>query len=123
MILATQQPWPGELINLNDRDHWSVKAKKVAVWRDAAFWWAKQQRWPKITTFATVDMLIGVKDPGKRRDRTNWQMLVKSCVDGFVLAGVFVDDDDSRVCQSAPSFTNILPPRTVAITIITKEDA
>ncbi len=122
MILTTQQPWPGELINLNDRDHWSVKAKKVAAWRDATYWWAKQQHWTRVSGFATVDILLGVKDPQRRRDNSNWQMVTKSCVDGLVLAGVLEEDDSTRVLQNPPSFTNLIPPRTVAVTITVKEN-
>jgi crossover junction endodeoxyribonuclease RusA len=113
------QPFPDKALNMNDRlDHWA-KAKRVASWRDAAYWWAKQQRVSCRGALKPVEMWIeiGVSDPKRRRDPHNWFPTIKAICDGFTTAAVWADDDSTHLRTYEPTFTNDIAPQWVRLTL------
>ena len=97
---------PAQLLNLNDRDHWAVRAKSVAVWRQSA--WAaghahRQRSGP--SNFPITDQLVTVELPVKdrrRRDPHNFIPTCKAIVDGLVDAGIFADDSHEHLSVAEP---------------------
>ena len=76
--------------NLNDRDHWAVKASKVKQWRDAAHVLARQARIPACARIRVE--LHYVPRTNQRRDPDNLVAAYKPLCDGLVDAGIVPDD-------------------------------
>lgn len=118
--LSITVPKPDKLLNMNDRDHWRVRAGSTAVWRDAAFWWAKQHR---IRCHALPDTQVeiwvefGTNSPTKRRDPHNFFPTVKAICDGFTTAMVWPDDDSKHVRTIEPTFTNDVAANSLRINL------
>lgn len=86
-------------ININDRDHWAVKARKSKQLRQLGHhhamentnkgmlkWFAPDERVHVTVTFIWPDY--------RRRDVHNWMPTVKAIIDGIVDAGLLKDDSD-----------------------------
>lgn len=84
-----------EWLTANQRVHWRVRAKRTRIWRDYAHLLAKSQRIPRLEK-AHVVAELRFSDR-RRRDPANWAPTAKALVDGLVDAGVFDDDDHTRV--------------------------
>jgi crossover junction endodeoxyribonuclease RusA len=82
-------------INSNDRLLWMQKARYVRAWRERTWYVAKAAHLPVIER-AHVLAELQFAD-SRRRDPANWAPTAKACVDGLVDAGVFRDDDHTRV--------------------------
>jgi len=110
---------PGGLLNMNSRpSHWD-RAGGNAIWRDAAFWWAKKEHLRCRGAIGPVEIWVefGTKYPDKRRDPSNFYPTVKAICDGFTHACVWGDDDSKHVHTNEPSFTNSIPARALQITL------
>jgi crossover junction endodeoxyribonuclease RusA len=101
-------PWTAPPASANDRDHWRVKAKKVAEIRETA------ERGLLSTGTSWLDCqhirvgLVYVPRDARRRDPDNLVVpLMKALVDGIVDAGVVPDDTPEYVTREFPV---ILPP-------------
>ena len=101
-------PWAKPPASANDRDHWRVKARKVADIREAAergllstgTSWLDCQR-------IAVDLTYVPRD-NRRRDPDNLVVpLFKALCDGIVDAGIVPDDTPAYMVRSMPQ---ILPP-------------
>lgn len=100
-------PWRTPPASANDRDHWRVKARKVADIRDAG----------RVLTLRALPLLMApriavgltyVPRDKRRRDPDNLVVpLFKALVDGIVDAGIVPDDTPEYVLRSMPV---ILPP-------------
>lgn len=90
-VLAGGLGW----LTANQTMHWAPRAQRVRGWRLAAYLWARQQGIPRIE-YARVVAELRFTD-SRRRDPANWAPTAKACLDGLVDAGVFEDDDWSRV--------------------------
>ncbi len=101
MVGVISFPAPAKLINLNDRLHWSVKARLTAAWREAAFYAAKQAGVRNIGP-SKVYVRLPVKTAHKR-DPHNFTPTVKAIVDGLVDAGVWPDDNSDWVTVAEPA--------------------
>jgi len=111
---------PDKLLNMNDRGHWSERAGSVSVWRDAAFWWAKQHRIRcHAAPDATVEIWVafGTDKPNQRRDPHNFFPTVKAICDGFTDAAVWPDDDSKHVHTVEPTFTTDIAASSLTITL------
>lgn len=80
-----------DVLNLNDREHWRLKANKSKHIRQLAKQIARASRAPHLKR-ALLTVEIAFPDR-KRRDPHNWMATVKPIVDGLVKAGVLPDDD------------------------------
>jgi Holliday junction resolvase RusA-like endonuclease len=102
-------PWPTAPLNMNDRNHTVGQRResyaRKAAWRDLAYWLAKQARpLPQIVGRSEVTLTMFVRDPGRRRDPSNWYPTLKALVDGLTKAGVWPDDDSTHVLTAEPRF-------------------
>ena len=80
-----------DVLNLNDREHWRLKANKSKHIRQLAEQIARASRALHLKR-ALLTVEIAFPDR-KRRDPHNWMATVKPIVDGLVKAGVLPDDD------------------------------
>lgn len=86
--------------NLNDRDHWAVKAAKVKQWRDAAHVLARQARIPPCRRIRVE--LHYLPATAQRRDPDNLVAAYKPLCDGLVDAKVVPDDTEHWVERVFP---------------------
>jgi len=86
---------PAPWLTANQRLHWRPRAARTKTWREAAAWRARQAKMPRIDRARVVGELRFAQR--RRRDPANWAPTAKACVDGLVDAGVFDDDDATRV--------------------------
>lgn len=91
VLIARGRDWLTE----NQRLTWPVRAERVRSWRELAGWRAKECQVPRLVC-ARIIVELNFSD-GRRRDPSNWAPTAKACVDGLVDAGVFADDDHTRV--------------------------
>ena len=84
------------MLNLNDRLHWRVKARRTDAWRNLGAWYAAAAGVPRLDR-AAITVEFSWPDH-RKRDVTNWSATVKALVDGIVSdAGVLPDDDDEHL--------------------------
>lgn len=112
-------PWTKPPVSANDRDHWRVKARKVADIRLASMLLvigelareADGPSWGDLRTPPPDRIAVGltyVPRDKRRRDPDNLVVpLFKALVDGIVDAGVVPDDTPEYVIRHMPV---ILPP-------------
>jgi crossover junction endodeoxyribonuclease RusA len=82
-------------LTANQRLYWRRKAERTKAWREATAWRARHARIPRLDRALIVcELRFAVR---RRRDPANWAPTAKACVDGLVDAGVFDDDDATRV--------------------------
>lgn len=82
-------------ITENQRLHWRVKALRTKAWRTATAWRARADKLPALRGADVVcELRFATR---RRRDPNNWAPTAKACIDGLVDAGVFIDDDSTRV--------------------------
>jgi crossover junction endodeoxyribonuclease RusA len=88
-------PKPGEWLNSNMRLHRMVKAQRIQTWRAAA----AEAVHPGSPAFDHPVRIVAHiwKDRAGRYDPNNLNTTTKACVDGFVDAGLLVDDDWKHV--------------------------
>lgn len=79
-----------DIPSLNDREHWSVKARKVREWRRAAHVLARAERIPPCDR--VLIELHYVPRTNQRRDSDNLVAALKPLADGLVDAHVVADD-------------------------------
>lgn len=80
----------------NDRLHWQTKRRKTAALRALGAAEARRQHVPKLQ--APVHVMAHIKYPtATRADPNNANSTTKPLVDGFTDAGVWDDDDGTRV--------------------------
>ncbi len=92
-------PWSVPPASANDRDHWRVKARKVAAIRDVAR--AMCLYWPEVDRIAVG--LTYVPRDKRRRDPDNLVVpLFKALCDGIVDAGIVPDDTPTYMVRSMP---------------------
>jgi crossover junction endodeoxyribonuclease RusA len=96
---ATSRSWRIEfparqkLLNANQRLHFRQKAAITRQLRGDAFFLARKAKVPPLER-ARIDCIYEPPDR-RRRDAANWADSAKPCVDGFVDAGVLVDDSSA----------------------------
>ena len=93
-------PAPAKLINLNGREHWSVKARLTKAWRTAAYYEAVAAGVKRLGP-SVVTVTLPVQTAHKR-DPHNFVPTVKAIVDGLVDAGVWPDDNSDWVTVGEP---------------------
>lgn len=111
---------PDKMLNMNDREHYRPRAGKIATWREAAFWWAKQHKVRCHTPPGSlVEMWVefGTDRPNTRRDNSNFYPTIKAIMDGFTDAAVWPDDDSEHVHTHEPTFTTDVPADSLTITL------
>lgn len=122
-IVSVTVQAPDKAINLNDRGHHMAKARRVATWREAGFWWAKQHRLrcTRATSVVEVWFEFGTNQPNRRRDPSNWTPTVKAVLDGFTDAAVWEDDDSRHVKTYEPIFSADVPVGSIKIILSWEE--
>lgn len=97
---------PAQLMNLNDRMHWSKRASLSKAWRETTGWNAIAQL-PKsfrpCPGFVAVSICLPVASM-RRRDAHNFVATTKPIVDGLVDAKVVADDDTTHLMTTEPTF-------------------
>ena len=93
---------PGmELINANDRGHWSRRQRLTADIRQATALLARAQQIPRLTR-ARVVYVVKPRTRTRVFDPSNWAPSAKAAVDGIQDAGVFQDDNAAVVTGVDP---------------------
>lgn len=106
-------PWSAPPASANDRDHWRVKARKVATIRQSAKYIVQDAMsafpFPMPATPKRIAVgLTYVPRDKRRRDPDNLVVpLFKALCDGIVDAGIVPDDTPAYMVRSMPV---ILPP-------------
>lgn len=90
-IAAEGRKW----INSNQRLGWQARHRATADWRAWSCTLARLHRVPHFTK-ARIEAVLHFHTDA-RRDPGNWYPTAKACIDGLVDAGVFDDDDFTRV--------------------------
>ncbi|MFD9248426.1 RusA family crossover junction endodeoxyribonuclease [Streptomyces bottropensis] len=90
-----------ELLNANDRPHWTKRRQLTADIREAAAVLARQQRVPRLNR-ARVIYVVKPKMRTRVFDPSNWALSAKAAVDGLQDAGVFEDDNAAVVTGVDP---------------------
>lgn len=91
VLVARGREW----LSANQRLYWAVRADRVRSWRELAACRAREAKLPRLIR-AHIICELNFTDL-RRRDPSNWAPTAKACVDGLVDAGVFVDDNHTRV--------------------------
>lgn len=84
-----------EWITANQRLFWRVRSERTKSWRTHTANRAKEMGLPHLDK-ALIVCELRFSD-NRRRDPHNWSPTAKAAVDGLVDAGVFDDDDHTRV--------------------------
>lgn len=115
-------PQPAPLLNMNSREHWAPKAKKVAAWRTTARDYAVlalrcRIPLPPSNFMVTIDFATN-----RHRDSRNWQPTQKALLDGCVDAGLWPGDDGRYITEHGPRIRHS-PDRLVTIHIWPRDGA
>ena len=95
LTLPTSRP-----LSMNDREHWRVKAQRVAEVREAVAYLARAEGIPQLK-HPRVTLHYSPRD-SRRRDVENLVPTSKAAVDGLVHAGVLQDDDAAHFTPTMP---------------------
>lgn len=90
-----EMPAGQELLNANDRMHWSKRNRITKQLRSDANLMARYLKIPRLER-ARITSLYEPPDT-RRRDAGNWYPTFKAQIDGLVDAGVLDDDDHARL--------------------------
>lgn len=94
---------PCQLMSLNDRDHWAVKARKARLWRQRAGWAALSVHGKPGHHLPPCIVTVVLPVKGNRhRDPHNYFATVKPVVDGLVDAGCWPADTPEWVTTTEP---------------------
>lgn len=96
---------PGKLLSMNDRMHWTKKARATKAWREAAHFGALESLGRARRMFgvpALVTVTLPVRD-ARPRDPHNLFATVKPIVDGLTDAGLWPDDTSEWVSVTEPA--------------------
>lgn len=117
---------PAQLLNMNQRLHWTAQRRIAREWRAAAQYAARntvasasRQHPP-----CTVAVMLPVPDR-RQRDPHNYFPTVKHIIDGLVDAGIWPNDTPTWVTTIEPALVCRKPPMpvTVMLTPRAKADA
>lgn len=100
-------PWPSPPMSMNDRDHWRVHRRKVAMVRNSVHLLVSQARVPKLER-CVVQLMYAPRDR-RRRDTDNLAHVLKAACDGVVQAGVVADDTPDLMVKPEPRIVDPLP--------------
>ena len=89
-------PAPCEWLSANERTHWGVKARRTAMWREAARVWARSVSLTPLAAPVTVTITVH-RVSNRRADETNLAPTVKAVIDGITDAGWLRDDNDTQI--------------------------
>lgn len=107
---------PGqELLNANDRIHWSKRSRITKQLRSDAHLMARYLKIPRLARIQ-VDGIYEPPDK-RRRDAGNWLATYKAQIDGLVDAGVVEDDDHTRVHGPFPWIGDLFPMGRIVLVI------
>ena len=83
-----------EMLNANDRPHWTQKAKITAYLRQIGRLKALEGKYTTYTKKRPCGLVVTIFAPTKRRmDPPNFYPTVKALVDGMTDAGIWTDDN------------------------------
>ena len=83
-----------EMLNANDRPHWTQKAKITAYLRQIGRLKVSEGKYPAYTKKRPCGLVVTIYAPTKRRmDPPNFYPTVKALVDGMTDAGIWTDDN------------------------------
>lgn len=102
---------PGlQLLNANRsrREHWANVRGTAREIRKAAALLARHQHIPRLER-AHIVYVLHPTPQSRTRDPANWAESAKAAVDGLVDAGVFEDDDSTRVIGPDPRLGDPVP--------------
>jgi len=74
--------------------HWAKKAKIKKEWTDYVFWKAKEKRTTLEKPTVKITCYFRTKH---KRDKDNFAVVAKCCLDGLTKAGVIVDDNSTEI--------------------------
>lgn len=93
-------PYSRPPLNMNQRLHWSKKARLTKNVRSSTFFLARSQRIPACEHIHV--QLHYVPRDNRRRDPSNLIATQKPAIDGLVQAGVVPDDTPAYVTEAMP---------------------
>lgn len=83
-----------QMLNANDRPHWTQKAKITAYLRDTAKLKGLEGDYTPFTKKRPCGLTVTIYAPTKRRlDPPNFYPTIKALVDGLTDAGIWTDDN------------------------------
>lgn len=91
--------WRRPPLMMNDRAHWTMKAKQTRLMRQAASWQARAARLPADLPHVTVALTWVVNDRRRRDGGENLSPTFKALLDGLVDYGLIADDDPTHVTR------------------------
>lgn len=89
------KPFRDNLLNANQRRHWSHRQRLTKVWRESTAWRARGASVPRLNR-ARIVVEFSFGDH-QRRDVSNYQPTAKAIVDGLIDAGLLPDDNDRHL--------------------------
>lgn len=93
-------PWSKPPLSLNDRGHWSAKARRTRDVRAVTAGFVRAAHIPHSTRIS-VRLTYHPKD-GRRRDADNLVATYKAVCDAIVDAGVVTDDEPAFMTKHMP---------------------
>lgn len=84
-------PKLADWLNLNQKEHWAPRNKRVQAWRHGAHIYARQAKLPKGLSSVRIDVYVWKKTK-VRYDPHNLMPTLKPVIDGLVDYGLLVDD-------------------------------
>ena len=107
--------WSRPPLTLNQRSHWSHRARISKRIHDEVGWQVRAQRIPTLDR-PTVTLVYTPPDR-RRRDVDNLVPTSKACVDALRAAGVLPDDDPAHVDHRMPVITAPARPPSLRLVI------
>lgn len=87
-----------QMLNANDRPHWTQKAKITAFLRATAAKAGQKYNFPPYSKKRPCGLVVTIYAPTKRRlDPPNFYPTVKALVDGLTDAGIWTDDNSEVI--------------------------
>src|SRR5213078_3836241 len=103
------------LLTANQRLHHMAQYRIIQNLQEVIGWLVRQKRVPHLES-AHITYVLRVPDM-RRRDPGNWAPTAKALVDGLVHAGVFDDDDFTRVTGPYPAVVTGAPVLSLSLVI------
>ena len=115
-----------QLLSMNDRAHWSVRALDVSTWRTTAYHFGNMYRnghQPPLPEYwcppSMVVVTLDVPDR-RRRDPINFTPCTKALVDGLVSARFWQDDTPEWVTTCEPVLRVVKGPLHVTVELVAR---
>ena len=107
------------LMTMNERLHWSVRARRARELRQTAAWIARSHRIPPLERVRVEVAITPLTN--RRRDADNYVPVLKHIADGLVDAKVVPDDTPRFMEKMMPTLNPADQYETTRITVVVTE--